>query len=322
MSSTVRRVLVACATVVGVLVGGGAGSALLTAGTIAPASAMPVRLDPEREDAAAWAARGLLLLALLWVVIGMLSARTRLVRRPGAAAARATWIGSTRPWRARESTLGLLMLDRWLLIVIPAALLLGTRATQVALPFGDPSPIWGALGVVFVTWVILVGVVRLLVGDRSPWPVIATVAGVVILRCIVTLVPIAFSGEPGYWDQFWADPVRRTLYLVISLALFLWLFAAAGWALTAQFGTRRSVGMIAAAAGAAIVVPAVVVGVVGMDAALSPVSDGMGLLPWAYTRVPGMAMGAVDPVLPWVVAAAGAVVAGVGIVVARAPRRV
>ncbi|MGZ8805438.1 MAG: hypothetical protein ACXWZG_09075, partial [Microbacterium sp.] len=81
----------------------------------------------DRDLAMAWIARGLLALAVIWVVIGVLSSRTRLVRRPGAAAARAGWLGATRPWRARESTLGLLPLDRWLLLGVPVALLVATR---------------------------------------------------------------------------------------------------------------------------------------------------------------------------------------------------
>ncbi len=74
----------------------------------------------DRDLTMAWFARILLVLALAWVVIGMLSARTRLVAKPGAAAARASWLGSSRPWRARESTLGMLPLDRWLLLGVPA----------------------------------------------------------------------------------------------------------------------------------------------------------------------------------------------------------
>src|SRR5690606_7651440 len=87
----------------------------------------------DRDLAMAWAARVLLVLALAWVVIGVLAARTRLVRRPGAAAARASWLGATRPWRARESTLGFLPLDRWLIIVVPVGLLVATRAVQTSL---------------------------------------------------------------------------------------------------------------------------------------------------------------------------------------------
>src|SRR5690554_3297982 len=65
----------------------------------------------DRDLAMAWLARVLLVFAVAWVVIGMVASRTRLVRRPDAAAARAAWLGATRPWRARESTLGMLPLD-------------------------------------------------------------------------------------------------------------------------------------------------------------------------------------------------------------------
>ena len=64
-----------------------------------------------------WLARILLVLALAWIIIGVLSARTSLVRRPGAAAARASWLASVMPWRARESTLGMLPLDRLLMVL-------------------------------------------------------------------------------------------------------------------------------------------------------------------------------------------------------------
>jgi len=84
----------------------------------------------ERDPAMAWVARGLLVLAFAWLVIGVLSSRTRLVARPGAAAASATWVAAIRPWRARETTLGLYDLDRWLLMLVPVALLVGTRAVQ------------------------------------------------------------------------------------------------------------------------------------------------------------------------------------------------
>ena len=83
-----------------------------------------------------------------WLVIGMVAARTRLVRRPGAAAARASWLASTRPWRARESTLGMLPLDRWLLLVVPGALLVATRAVQTSFLS------WTHLAVVLGAWLV------------------------------------------------------------------------------------------------------------------------------------------------------------------------
>ena len=70
---------------------------------------------------------------LAWVVIGMLAARTRLVRRPGAAAARASWLAATRPWRARESTLGHAAAGPMAAArSCPAALLVATRAVQTS----------------------------------------------------------------------------------------------------------------------------------------------------------------------------------------------
>ena len=49
-----------------------------------------------RDEALAWASRAFLILALVWIAIGAIATRTTLVRRPGAAAARATWLASTR----------------------------------------------------------------------------------------------------------------------------------------------------------------------------------------------------------------------------------
>ncbi|UUT35858.1 hypothetical protein [Microbacterium elymi] len=102
----------------------GAGAAVLVADTLdTGAPGHPVNpIDTSADPVLAWFARLLLVLAVAWLVIGMVAARTSLVRRPGAAAARATWLAATRPWRARESTLGMLSLDRWLLFGVPVAL--------------------------------------------------------------------------------------------------------------------------------------------------------------------------------------------------------
>ncbi|GAA5205369.1 hypothetical protein [Microbacterium kyungheense] len=236
----------------------------------------------ERDDTMAWLARVLLVLALAWVVIGMLAARTRLVRRPGAAAARATWIASTRPWRARESTLGMLELDRWLLLIIPAALLVATRAVQTSFLS------WTHVAVVIGTWVVFALVLRLFVRRRSPWPVIAAVGGVVVLRCILTLFALSFTGPGGYWYAFWTEPALRTAYIAVAFALFVWVFVAAGWALSAQVGARRATGYVLAAVGAGLLVPSAIVGAIGLEAALTVWNDEMGLLPWGLARILGI----------------------------------
>ena len=236
----------------------------------------------DRDLAMAWIARVLLLLAAAWLVIGMLASRTRLVRRPGAAAARASWLASTRPWRARESTLGMLPLDRWLMLGVPAALLVATRAVQTSFLS------WAHLVIVLGAWLVFVLVVRLLVRRRSPWPVIAAVGGVVVLRCIVTLFALSFSGPGGYWFSFWTEPTARTVYISIAFALFVWVFVAAGWALAGQVGRRRATGMVLAAVGLALAIPAAIISAIGLETALSLWNDQMGLLPWGLARILGI----------------------------------
>ncbi|WP_439591708.1 hypothetical protein [Microbacterium sp.] len=269
----------------------------------------------DRDLAMAWLARILLLLAAAWVVIGMLAARTRLVAKPGAAAARASWIASTRPWRARESTLGMLQLDRWLVFGVPAALLVATRAVQTSFLS------WSHLVIVFAAWAIFVLVVRLVVGRRSPWPVIAAVGGVVVLRCIVTLFALSFSGPGGYWFAFWTDPVLRVAYITVAFALFVWVFVAAGWALAAQLGVRRAWGAVLAAVGAALLIPAVVIGALGLEGALTIWNDELGLLPWGLARILGITTYLEIPdETAWYAAGFGAVLAIVGVLLAL-PRR-
>jgi len=269
----------------------------------------------ERDLVMAWFARVLLALALAWVVIGILSARTRLVRRPGAAAARATWLASTRPWRARESTLGMLALDRWLLFIIPVALLVATRAVQTSF-FGGVH-----LAVVIGAWTLFALVLRLVVGRRSPWPVIAAVGGVVILRCIVTLIGLSFAGPGGSWSVFWTSPTLRALYIAFAFALFVWAFVAAGWALSVQLGKRRATGGVLAAIGAGLTVPALIIALVGVRHALTVWNAQLEPLPWSLARflqIPGPMT--VSDAAAWWLVAVGVIVTVVGAVLARPSR--
>ncbi|WP_133546012.1 hypothetical protein [Microbacterium sp. BK668] len=263
----------------------------------------------DRDEAMAWIARILLVLALAWVVIGMAATRTRLVRRPGAAAARVTWLAATRPWRAQESTLGLLPLDRWLLLIVPGALLVGTRAVQTSFLS------WTHLAVVLAAWLIFALALDLLVTrKRSPWPVLAAVGGVIVFRCIVTLAALSVTGPGGYWFAFWTDPVRRTLYIGVAFALFLWVFVAAGWALSTQLGRRRATGAVLAAIGAALAIPATVVAIIGLEPSLSLWNDQLGLLPWGLARILGLTTYLEIPAdTAWWAAAFGALLVGIGV---------
>lgn len=270
----------------------------------------------DRDLAMAWIARALLALALAWVVIGMIASRTRLIRRPGAGAARASWLASTRPWRARESTLGMLSLDRWLLLGVPAALLIATRAVQTSFLS------WAHLVIVLGAWLVFALIVRLLMRRRSPWPVIAAAGGVVVLRCIVTLFTLSFTGPGGYWFSFWTQPTSRTVYISIAFALFVWVFVAAGWALSAQVGRRRATGMVLTAVGLGLAIPAGIVSIIGLETSLTVWNDQMGLLPWGLARILGITVYLDIPADTAMWAAVfGAVIAAIGLLLAIRWRR-
>jgi hypothetical protein len=69
---------------------------LLAIGTVLAVMVDPFAREQMTVDPATeWIARVLLALGVVWLLIGAVAARTRLVRRPGAAAARASWIAST-----------------------------------------------------------------------------------------------------------------------------------------------------------------------------------------------------------------------------------
>lgn len=298
----------------------GVGSAVLVAQAVSRHTAdLPV--DPDHlvpgatDDLMAWLARGLLLLAVAWIVIGVLAARTSLVRRPGAAAARAAWLAATRPWRARESTLGMLSLDRWLLFIVPAALLVATRAVQTSL-LG-----WPRLLVVIGAWTVFALVLRVAVRGRSPWPVIAAVGGVVVLRCVLTLAALSVAGPEGYWYAFWELRVARGVYGTLAFALFLWVFVAAAWSLIAQLCARRAIGAVLCAMGAAVALPALVVGVVGIEHALAVWDDRTGLLPWGLSRILAVTVRIdVPDAAVWWAAVGGLLMWVVGAVLAARPR--
>lgn len=264
----------------------------------------PAVTPPSRE--VVWMARALLVLAVAWVLIGMLASRSQLVRRPGAAAARATWLASTRPWRARESTLGMLRLDHWLLLLVPVALLIATRMLQTSLRSGIH------LAVVLGAWAVFALVARWLVGlDRSPFPMIAAVGGVVVLRCIVTLFALSVTGSQ--WPSVFTSPVAGVVYISVAFALFFWVFFAAGGAMRIQIGRRRATGAVFGAMGAALTLPALIVALVGADRVAQQWAAQSGLAPESAAELFAFAdrFGGVGA-LVWVAAGFGAVLFVVG----------
>lgn len=219
-------------------------------------------VDPEklrREDAMTWVARALLVLSAAWIVIGMIAARTTLVRRPGAAAARATWLASSRPWRARESILGVLGFDRMLMIVVPTGLLIATCAMQTSFLLPWPIVLIGGAYLVFGVTVLL------MVAPRSPWPAISAIGGVVVAQCMLVLVGSAVDGPTAFWIALWTTQSLRIVVFTVGLALLVWTAVAAGGAMTAQVGRRRSTGIVLVASGLAVLIPSLVTALIGVQ---------------------------------------------------------
>jgi len=305
MATTAGRGILALVVVGGLLVFGAVLGVLVD-----PFARTPREVDATTE----FLARLLLVLGVVWILIGAVAARTSLVRRPGAAAARATWIASTRPWRASESSLGLLPLDRWLMIVVPGGILVATRVLQT-----PRDGLWGA-ALAIVGWLFFALIVRLLLGRRSPWPIIAAVGGALVLRCVVALAVIAASGPEGIWPDLWAAPFVRVLYLAVAFALVAWVFVVAGWSLRPQLGRRRATGIALAGMGIAYALPSATIAVMGAADALRSWNEQVGVLPWDLARLTGAREGVIPGEIVMAGIVAGAIVMIVGIALAL-PRR-
>ena len=210
----------------------------------------------ERDPAMAWLARGLLALALGWLVAGAwlvrrrgegagFGGRSRLGRRDPPVARRR---GRRRACRAASGC----CCRR-----ARAALLVATRAVQTS--FLAPVHLLVVLG----AWLVLLGVGWALLRGRVPWGVVAAAGGVLVARCALALLAMSSTGPGGYWYAFWTEPAKRSVYVTVAVALFLWLLTASGWALSVTLGRRRATGTVLAAVGAGLAVPACVIGAVG-----------------------------------------------------------
>ena len=206
--------------------------------------------------------------------------------------------------------------QRVLLLAVPGALLVATRAVQTSLL----APVH--LLVVLGAWCTLLVVGWLLLRRRVPWGVVAAVGGVLVARCALALLAMSSTGPGGYWFSFWTEPLARTAYITVAVALFLWLLVAAAWALSVTCGRRRAAGTVLAAVGAGLAVPAAVVGLVGLERALTAWNDQVGLLPWGLSRILGISVYLDIPAdTAWWAAAAGGVLVVIGALLALPGRR-
>jgi hypothetical protein len=270
----------------------------------------------ERDLPMAWLARIVLVLLLGWLLLGALAGRTRIGALPGARAARATWVAGTRPWRAAEVVAGLGGRDRWLVALVPLGFLLLSRGIYTW--FLAPAH----LIVTSAAWLLFAGVLALALRGRNAWPVIAAVGGAVLLRVLLLIAVLAVRGPGGYWFGFWTDPTRRSLYVTVAFALFIWVIVAAGWALGGQIGGRRATGATLASTGAVLTVLGTLIGLAGLETALTIWNDQMALLPWGLSRILGLTVYLEIPAdTPWFAAVFGLVLLVVGVLLALPGRK-
>jgi hypothetical protein len=261
----------------------------------------------ERDLAMAWLARGLLAALVVALALGT-SAGQRLLRAgrlPGAAALRALWLGTTRPWRAGDLDPPPTALDRVLVWALPAAALVLSRAAYSW--FASPAHLAVSLG----GWAVFAGVLRVLLrGDR--FGLYAAVGGAAIVRTLLLLGALAGHGPGRYWYDFWTQPQARTVYITVAFAAFLWVPVAAYFALRA-LGARFATAPVLAAVGAPIALLGVALWAVGLETSLAVWNDQMALLPWGMHRILGIT-GFLDipPWLPKLVTAAGGTLIAAG----------
>ncbi|MER7456659.1 hypothetical protein [Micromonospora sp. NPDC126480] len=257
-----------------------------------------------RDPAMAWAARALLALILVVVLLGLRG------RGPGGAAARGLLLGAVAPWRVAALPAPASNLDRVLVWLVPALLLVASRL--VFTWFAAPAHLLVTLG----GWALFALVVRLVLGRRDPFHLWAVVGGVALLRTAVLLAALAGRGPGGYWFAFWTAPTSRAVYLTVAFAAFCWLFVATAMVLRDRYGLlrRRAVGLTLCAAGVPLGVLSALVAVVGLERALTVWNDQLALLPWGLSRILGITVHLGIPTdLPVYAAVAGAALAGLGL---------
>ncbi|GIJ70858.1 hypothetical protein Voc01_057750 [Virgisporangium ochraceum] len=261
----------------------------------------------DRDPAMAWLAR-----ILLAAVVAVLAVGAR--RRP--LWTRALWTAVSRPWRLAALPAPARRLDRVLVWLVPAAVLVAVRGVHTW--FAAPAHLLVTLG----AWLLFAVVVRLAVRRADPFHLWAAVGGVILLRAVIVLVALVARGPGRYWFNVWTDPAARFLYVTVAFAAFAWLFVVTALVLRDRYGLsrRRVAGTLLCAAGVPLAVLGGLVAAVGLERALTVWNDQLALLPWGLSRILGITvyLGIPSGLATWT-ATAGAVLVAAGVLLR--PRR-
>lgn len=101
---------------------------------------------------------------------------------------------------------------------------------------------------------------------------------------------VAVRGPLFYWANFWTNDTFRTLFFTLSLAAVAWSFFAAYAALRAVYGRSAlaAVGQLLLALAGPLIVLGGLVGLVGLEHALTAFNDQMAILPLGLSRILGI----------------------------------
>jgi hypothetical protein len=267
-------------------------------------------------------ARVLLVVASAVLLLGTAPGQ-RILRRtgtPAAPALRALWLGATRPWRLAAEPRSVSGTDRVLVLLVPVVVLVLSRL--VFTWFAAPSHV----AVVLAAWLLYAVTARLLLRGRDPFALWAVIGGVALVRSALLLAVLAVRGPGLLWLRFWTAGTPRSVYVVVAVAAFGWLFAATVLVLRHRYGLlrRRALGVTFAAAGVPLAVLGGLVATVGLERALTAWNDDLALLPWGLSRILGITVYLGIPAwLPGAVAVVGVllVAAGGALSIRRAPTR-
>ncbi|MGI5237425.1 hypothetical protein [Dactylosporangium sp. CA-139066] len=197
---------------------------------------------------------------------------------------RALWVGATRPWRLADLAPVPGILDRILVVAVPAAALVLSRLVYTW--FAAPAHLVVSLG----GWLLFALTARALAGRRDAFHLWAAIGGVALLRTVILLAALVTRGPGGYWFAFWTDPVRRSAYICVAFAAFAWLFVAVGLVLRDRYSLprRRTAAVLLTAMGVPLALLGGLVAAIGLERALTMWNDQMALLPWGLSRILGI----------------------------------
>jgi hypothetical protein len=226
-------------------------------------------------------------------------------------AARALWLGATRPWRlVADPPVPRPRGARTLVLVLPAGLLVASRSA-----FSDWLS-WSYLLATLGSMALYVLVIRVLLGRVDAFALYAAAGGALLARTALLSAITVGRGPLGYWYRMWTDEQWRTVYTTVAVAGFLWLFLVTYAVLRTCYGrTRpRALGLVLLGIAAPMVALGALTAWSGLEAALTTFNDQMALLPLGLSRILGITVHLGIPTeLPLYLLAAGVVLALAGL---------